>query len=75
MVKETREYYCDLCKKQMSAEFGSLHFYMPLRDYMGNTCTGLDKLYRDICEECCKKLNDFICGLDKVGGLNEIRNI
>lgn len=70
MVKEIKEYYCDLCKKQMGTKFGSLHFYIPLRDYIGNTCTGLNKQYSDICEECCKKLNDFICGLDKAGGLS-----
>lgn len=64
MIKEIKEYYCDICKKQMDKEFGSLHFYMPIRDYINNVCTDLNKDYKDVCEECCKKLNNFICDLE-----------
>jgi hypothetical protein len=62
MIKETKEYFCDICKKQMDKSFGSLHFYMqPKSCFLASV--NID--CKDVCEECCRKLDSFICDLER----------
>ena len=65
MTEEIKRRFCDICKKPMEKKIGKLHFYMPIRDYMGNFCAGENLNYEDVCEDCCKKIDKFIVDLIK----------
>ena len=55
---------CDCCCKEMQRGFGFFKLNFPVRDYLGNQCAMQDIEYKDLCEDCCKKLETVIRGVE-----------
>ena len=56
----TTTVYCDICKKETKRSFARLYFKHPVKDYIGNECATYLLNYKDVCEECSKKIDNFL---------------